>query len=91
MKSAYVQLMLLTALVFCAVMLVHVSHQSRRLFIELELEQDRAKQMEVEWSQLQLEQSALGKFARIEAMAKRDLNMVTVATANTRFMVVGSK
>ena len=83
--------MLVAALVLCAVLLVHVTHQSRRLFIELELEQAKARQMEVEWSQMQLEQSALGKFSRIEATAKRELNMVAATTANTQFMVVGAK
>ena len=80
-----------TAVLLSALMLVSVRYQSRRLFVELEFELTQARQLEVEWSQLQLDQSSLGKHARIEASAKHDLNMVHVTPANTRFMTVTTK
>jgi len=91
MKSAHVQIVLVVALLFSALMLVHVRNQSRRLFVELEVELTQTRQLEVEWSQLQLDQSSLGKHARIESNARRDLNMVYAVPANTRFMTVTTK
>jgi cell division protein FtsL len=91
MRSGHVQIILVVALLLSALMLVNVRYQSRRLFVELEFELTQARQLEVEWSQLQLDQSSLGKHARIESSARRDLNMVHVIPANTRFMTVTTK
>ncbi|MDR0934363.1 MAG: cell division protein FtsL [Burkholderiaceae bacterium] len=91
MRSGHLQIILVVALVICALMLVNVRYRSRKLFVELEFELAQARQLEVEWAQLQLDQSALGKPARIEASATRDLNMVHVTPANTRFMTVTVK
>ena len=91
MRSGYVQIILVFALLLSALMLVKARNQSRRLFVELEFELTKARQLEVEWSQLQLDQSSLGKHARIEVAAKRNLNMVHVTPANTRFMTVTTK
>ena len=91
MRSGYLQIFLIVALLLSALLLVNARYQSRRLFIELEFELMQAKRLEVEWSQLQLEQSSLGKHARIEASARHDLNMVHVTPANTRFMTVTKK
>ena len=55
----------LTALLACsALSLVNAQYQARRLFIEIERAQAVTRQLEVEWSQLQLDQSTLGKHAR---------------------------
>jgi cell division protein FtsL len=40
---------------------------------------------------LQLDQSTLGKNARIEASATRDLNMVPLTAARTQYLTVGEK
>ena len=50
-------LLLLAALIACALALVTSQHQARKLYVELQKEQELAKQIEVEWGQLQLEQS----------------------------------
>lgn len=50
-------------------------HQARKLFTELEREQDRMRQLEVEWGQLQLEQSTWDAHARIEKIARDRLHM----------------
>lgn len=76
-------------LILCALSLVTAQYQSRRLFIELERAQAMARQLEIEWAQLQLEQSTLGKSARIEANARRDLAMVPVTPARTQYLTVG--
>lgn len=78
-------------LVVSALSLVNSQYQARRLFIELERAQATAKQLEVEWTQLQLDQSSLAKHARIEASARRDLNMVAVSPDRTQYLVMGAE
>lgn len=79
------------ALVLCALSVVNAQYQARSLFIELERAQTVAKQLDVEWAQLQLEQSTLDKHARIEENARRSLNMVPVTPANTQYLTPGAK
>jgi cell division protein FtsL len=54
---------------------VAAQHQARKLFSELEREQERARGLEVEWGQLQLEQSTWAAHGRIERMAREALGM----------------
>lgn len=85
-------MVLFTALlVSSALSLVNAQYQSRRLFIELERAQTVARQLDVEWAQLQLDQSTLGKHARIEASARRDLNMVALTPARTQYLTAEGK
>jgi cell division protein FtsL len=79
------------ALVLCALSLVNAQYHARQLFIELERAQASARQLEIEWAQLQLDQSTLGKHARIEANAIRDLNMMALTDARTQFLTAGAK
>lgn len=66
---------LLILLILCALALVTSQHHARKLYIELQKEQELAKRLEVEWGQLQLEQSTWAMHARIEKIATRNLNM----------------
>ncbi len=50
-------------------------HKARKLYIELQQQQDMAKQYEIEWGQLQLEQSTWAMHARIEQVANSHLHM----------------
>ena len=68
-------LLLLFALVFCALSLVTSRHQARKLFVELEREQTLARTYDVEYGQLQLEQSTWAMPARIEKVAREQLKM----------------
>ena len=70
-----ISLILLGALVVCALSLVTSRHDARRLFVELEREQARARQLETEYGQLQLEQSTWGMPARVEKIARENLRM----------------
>lgn len=56
---------------------VYAKHQSRKLFVELDLLKKHRDEMNVEWGQLQLEQSTLATHGRIEQAAKKRLKMVT--------------
>ena len=89
--SGRVNIVLTAALVVCALSVVNAQYQSRRLFIELERAQAAARQLDVEWSQLQLDQSTLAKHARIEANARRDLNMVAVTPVRTQYLTMGAQ
>lgn len=66
---------LLMIVVASALGVVAAQHQSRKLFVALEREQARAKELEVEWGQLQLEQSTWASHARIERIARERLGL----------------
>ena len=68
-------LILLAIVVACGLALVTSQHQARKLYVELQKEQELAKDFEVEWGQLQLEQSTWATHARVEKIAARDLAM----------------
>jgi cell division protein FtsL len=68
-------LFLLAVLVACALALVTSQHKARKLYTELEKEQDIAKQIDVEWGQLQLEQSTWAMHSRVEKIASGQLRM----------------
>ena len=80
-------LILLGILVGCGLMLVTSQHQARKLYVELQKEQELAKALDIEWGQLQLEQSTWATHARIEKIASRNLNMRMPATS--RVQVIG--
>lgn len=68
-------LILFAVLLACALGTVTSQHKARKLYIELQQQQDHAKQYEVEWGQLQLEQSTWAMHTRIEDIATRRLQM----------------
>lgn len=82
----------LTALlVGCALSLVNARYQARELFIQLERAQSLGRQLDVEWAKLQLDQSTLVKNARIDMIARRDLNMISLTPQRTQYLTVGAK
>lgn len=68
---------LLVVVVICALGVVTSQHRARKLFQELEGEQERARQLDVEFGQLQLEMSTWATHPRIEKIARERLHMVT--------------
>ena len=58
-----------------------------KLFIELERAQGASRQLEVEWSQLQLQQTQLTKHSLIDAAARRDLKMQPVSPSRTIYLL----
>ncbi|ANQ84016.1 cell division protein FtsL [Azoarcus olearius] len=67
--------MLVALVVASALGVVAAQHQSRKLYIELEREMARAHSLDVEWGQLQLEQSTWAAHARVEKLARERLGM----------------
>ena len=72
---ARLNLILLAIAVACALAVVTSQHTARKLYVELQKEQGLARQLEVEWGQLQLEQSTWAMHARIEKIAGGQLLM----------------
>ena len=72
---AKLNLLLLLVLVVCALGLVTSQHMSRKLFTGLEREQERARALDVEFGQLQLEASTWGLHSRVEKIATGTLGM----------------
>jgi len=68
-------LILLVIAIACALGIVTSQHRARKLFVALEKEHERAKQLEIEFGQLQLEASTWGMQARIEKIAAAQLGM----------------
>jgi cell division protein FtsL len=84
---ARLNFILLAALTVCALALVTSQHQARKLYVELQKEQELAKQFDVEWGQLQLEQSTWSTHARVEKLAVQALGMRVPAAS--RIQVIG--
>ena len=86
---AKLNIVLVLILIVSALSVVTSQHKARSLFVALENEQEMARQLEVKWGQLQLEQSTLAMHGRIEQIARIKLDM-KVPTAS-RVQIVTSK
>ena len=61
---------------------VYSKHRARELFVELERLNTKRDSMEIEWGQLQLEQSAWSTHAFVESVAATKLTMATPPPAD---------
>lgn len=68
---------LMAALMLCALAVVNAQHRARTLFIEMEALKKEARELEVEWGKLQLEQGTLTSHARVETLAKNQLGLIS--------------
>ena len=68
--------------VMSAIALVYTKHESRKLFVELEALTQERDALNIEWGQLQIEQSTWAQHARIEKVATDDLALVRPAAAD---------
>ena len=66
---------LVALVVASALGVVAAQPQARRLYAEYEREHARAQALEVEWGQLQLEQSTWATHGRVEKLAREKLGM----------------
>lgn len=72
-------LFLLLLIVLCALAVVTSQHRGRKLFQALEAEQERVRQLDVEFGQLQIEMSTWATHPRVEKIARERLRMVVPA------------
>ncbi len=68
--------------VLSAMALVYTKHESRKLFVELEGLSRERDELNIEWGQLQIEQSTWATHARIEQVATDDLALVRPQTSD---------
>ena len=73
--------LLIIAIMGSAVGVVYSKHQTRKIFVNLQKIYKQIDFLEVEWGQLQLEQSAWSSHGRIEKVARKKLQM-TLPKAN---------
>ncbi len=59
-----------------ALALVYTKHESRKLFVELEGLTTERDELNIEWGQLQIEQSTWATHGRIEQVASDELSLV---------------
>lgn len=81
-------LILFLVLIVSALSLVTSQHKSRKLYFELQQEQETAKLFETEWSQLQLEQSTWAMHNRLEQVATDLLRMYVPDTKHIQIVAV---
>jgi cell division protein FtsL len=72
---AKLNLLLLAVLVACALGLVTSQHRARKLFSDFEREQNRARELDIEHGQLQLEASTWGLHQRVGRIATSALGL----------------
>lgn len=72
-------LFLLLLIVLCALAVVTSQHRGRKLFQALEAEQEKVRQLDVEFGQLQIEMSTWATHPRVEKIARERLRMVVPA------------
>ncbi|MCK6372044.1 MAG: cell division protein FtsL [Gammaproteobacteria bacterium] len=66
---------LVAAVLASAVAAVYAKHRNRKLFMELQSLTQERDQLEVDWSRLQIEQSAWSTHARVEQLARGEMGM----------------
>ncbi|MDR3300575.1 MAG: cell division protein FtsL [Candidatus Accumulibacter sp.] len=74
-------IVLLFVVLVSALGIVTAQHRARKLFQAMDIEQERARQLEVEFGQLQLELSTWAASPRIESVAREKLRMRAPETA----------
>ncbi len=67
--------------VLSSMALVYTKHESRKLFVELEALTHGSDELNIEWGQLQIEQSTWATHARIERVATDDLSLARPETS----------
>jgi cell division protein FtsL len=76
LKKSYFQLLMCIVLcIFSAVAIIYIKHQSRELFIELEVLNTNRDTLNIQWSELKREENVWATPMRIEREAINKLNL----------------
>ena len=67
------------AIMLSALAVVYAKHESRKLFVEWQGLLTKQDEMNIEWGQLQLEQSTWATHPRVESLARKRLGMILPA------------
>jgi cell division protein FtsL len=79
-------LLLIAVLVCCALGVVTSQHKARKLFVELQKEQELATHLDEEFGRLQLEQSTWAMHGRVEKLAAGRLGMRVPAPSRVQVL-----
>jgi len=85
MKSQQPFLLVFVFAIVCvlsSIALVYTKHESRKLFVELETLTRERDELNIEWGQLQIEQSTWATHARIERVATEELSLSRPETSD---------
>ena len=89
--SGKINVVLTTLLVGCALSVVNARYQRNHLVNDIEKLATQQRQLDIDWAQLQLDQSTLGKNERIEQIARKQLDMAPLSPARTQYLMEGGK
>jgi len=74
-QTAAVTAVLVAGLIGSALGTVWTKHQSRKLFMQLSALMEERDRLEMDWSRLQMEQSAWSAHGRVEDLARNQMRM----------------
>ena len=80
-----VNLIIAALLMLSAISLV-TSRYPRQLFVELGRDQAQERDLEVGWRRLQLERAELARNARVDAIARDSLKMISIVPDRTLYL-----
>ncbi|MBE7366131.1 cell division protein FtsL [Ramlibacter pallidus] len=83
-----INLLLLLALMASSLYLVRVQYDSRRLYAEIERAQNEFRKLEIEHERLQVEKRAQATPARVEKLAREQLQMRPATPAITQYVTL---
>jgi len=83
-----INFVLALALIACSLALVDSQHRARKLFMDLERAQTRARELDIQWKQLQLDQLQLARASMIDLRARRDLGMISASADRTMYLTM---
>ncbi len=69
-------MLLFVVVIVSALFVVYQKHYSRQLFTEMQQLDKQLDDYEVEWGKLQLEQTTLAGYGRVEFKARKNLGLV---------------
>lgn len=75
-------------IVICALLVVATQHKARGLFVALGRAAQVERQLENDWSQLQVEQVALSRGSRVEEIARTHMKLHMPVGVQTRYVTV---
>ncbi len=82
---------LLVLIVVSALSVITSQHHARKVFNDLESEQNAAKKLDEEFTQLQLEQGTWATNKRVESVASRQLGMRLPDPSNTVIVTLDAR
>jgi cell division protein FtsL len=74
------------AVLVSSLAVIYSKHQARSRFVELQRLTERRDELDIEWGQLQLEQSTWATHGRVERVARENLRMVIPRAADLRIV-----